>query len=354
MTPLQRIQEQLCLHNTDAVLIRCVQNRQFATGFPSSEGLVIILQKKAYFIVDFRYIEAAQKEVQNFEIVLLNGGIYQMAADILKENGAAIVAFEGSFITYSTYLAMKEILKDFTLNSDDLFLLRLREVKSPQEIEWIAQAQKIGEDTFRHICGFIKAGMSELDIALEIDYHMRKLGGEMSAFDTIAVSGQNSSKPHGVPTSKKIQNGDFITMDFGTKIHGYCGDMTRTVAVGFVTDEMKQVYEVVRRAQETALSNIKANMTGMQADSFARDVIEGAGFGTYFGHSLGHGVGLDIHEEPRFSPMAQMNIEKNAVVSVEPGIYLPGKFGVRIEDLVVVEENGVKNLNTLGNELIIL
>jgi Xaa-Pro aminopeptidase len=354
MTPLARIQEQLLICGADAVLIRSAPNRQFATGFSSSEGLVIITRSRAYFIVDFRYIEAARSAVSNFEIVLLDRGIYQMAGDILKENDAKNIVFEGNFVTYAAYLSMKKILKNFTLNPDDAFLSKLREVKSPQEIKWISQAQRIGEDTFRHICPLIKAGISEMDIAIEIDYHMRKLGGQMPAFDTIVVSGQNSSKPHGVPTSKKIENGDFVTMDFGTKIHGYCGDMTRTVAVGFATEEMKRVYEVVCRAQDTALAGIRALQTGKEADALARDVIGAAGFGPCFGHSLGHGVGLDIHEEPRFSHLSETIIEENTVVSVEPGIYLPGKFGVRIEDLVVVEKNGVRNLNTLGNEMIIL
>jgi Xaa-Pro aminopeptidase len=249
---------------------------------------------------------------------------------------------------------MKEILKDFHLNPDDTFLRKLREVKSPEEMEWIGQAQRIGEETFRHICSLIKPGVCEADIAIEIDYHMRKLGGQMPAFDTIVVSGQNSSKPHGVPTAKKVENGDFVTMDFGTKIHGYCGDMTRTVAVGFVTDEMKRVYEVVRQAQSEALGRLCAGLTGKEADALARNVIEKAGFGPCFGHSLGHGVGLDIHEEPRFSALFETIIEENTVVSVEPGIYIPGKFGVRIEDLVVILKNGIRNFNSLGNDLIIL
>lgn len=351
---LKRIQAQLRLSGADAILIRSAVNRQFATGFRSSEGLAVVTAKKGYLLVDFRYIEAARNAVSDFEVVLLDRGLFSMAAEILKDSHAKSVVFEGSFVTYSSYLAMKETLKDFTLDPNDAFLGRLRETKSPEEIRRIARAQSMGEETFRHICKLIKPGVTEEEVAIEIDYHLRKQGGEAPAFDTIAVSGRNSSKPHGVPSSKKIEAGDFVTMDFGTKVEGYCSDMTRTVAVGNASDEMKKVYETVRSAQSAALAGIRAGIAGKKADALARSVIEEAGFGLFFGHSLGHGVGLEIHEEPRFAASFEGAIPEGAVVSVEPGIYIPGRFGVRIEDLVVVEKDGVKNLNTLGSELIIL
>jgi Xaa-Pro aminopeptidase len=230
----------------------------------------------------------------------------------------------------------------------------LRSIKTENEVESIVKAQRIAEDAFNHILKFIKVGVTEKEIALELDFYMLRNGGEGLSFETIAVSGKNSSMPHGVPCDKKVENGDFITMDFGTIINGYHSDMTRTVAVGFATDEMKNVYDAVLKAQKNCLDNIKAGISCKDGDMFARSVINDSGYGKYFTHSTGHGVGVEIHEFPNLSPASDSILQVGNIVTVEPGIYIPGKFGVRIEDMALITENGCRNLTNAPKELIIL
>ena len=218
----------------------------------------------------------------------------------------------------------------------------------------IIKAQRIAEAAFEHILTFIKEGVTEKEVALELDYYMLSHGADGLSFETIAVSGKNSSKPHGVPSDKKIEKGDFVTMDFGAVVEGYHSDMTRTVAVGFVTDEQKNVYETVLKAQEAAQAAASSGVCCADVDKAARDVIENAGYGEYFNHSTGHGVGVEIHEYPRLSTVCKAILSVGNVVTDEPGIYIPEKFGVRIEDMLLITENGCENLTRAPKELIIL
>jgi Xaa-Pro aminopeptidase len=253
--------------------------------------------------------------------------------------------------------ALKKGLETKVSPSDALSarLADLRSVKRRDELNSIVTAQRIAEKAFDDILNFIKAGVTEKEIAALLEYKMKQYGAEGIAFDTIAVSGANSSLPHGVPTDKKVEAGDFITMDFGAVINGYCSDMTRTVAVGFVTDEMAKVYDTVLRANINTEKNIRAGITCKDADALARDVINEAGYGDFFGHGTGHGVGLLIHEKPTLSPKAEKTkLRAGQVVTDEPGIYLPEKFGVRIEDMLYVRKNDCKNLTKAPKHLIIL
>lgn len=348
------IQERLQQQQLDAMVIMTPSNRFYASKFRSTAGMALITPSRAWFLVDFRYIEAARATIEGMDVVQVNGKYYDYLSSQAKEHHFARVGFEERSITYWEYTQLQACMKGAELVPAEEMLLQLRQVKAPEELKAIQNAQRISETAFAEILNFIKPGRTEREIQIELDYQMQKAGGEGLAFDSIVVSGANSSKPHGVPTDKQVQDGDFLTMDFGCKFGGYCADMTRTVAIGHATDEMRQVYDTVLRAQKEAMAHIHANMAGSLADSFARDIIREAGYGEHFGHALGHSVGIDIHELPSFAPRYDAMIPAGAVMSVEPGIYLPGEFGVRIEDLVLVQENGVASLNTSEKELIIL
>lgn len=354
---MNNLQKLLAEHGDNcAALIISPENRKYFTGFDSSDGFLIVSQNRAVFITDGRYIEAAEKQITNCEVRLL-GKTYPQITEILNEMGCRRLLVESTRMTVSTYNSLKGVLKKISVSTDttlDTIINTLRSVKTEDEVESIVKAQRIAEDAFEHILKFIKVGVTEKEIALELDFYMLRNGGEGLSFETIAVSGKNSSMPHGVPSNKKIENGDFITMDFGTIINGYHSDMTRTVAVGFATEEMKNVYNAVLRAQQNCLDKIKAGISCKDGDEFARSVIRDAGYGQYFTHSTGHGVGVEIHEFPNLSPASDSILQVGNIVTVEPGIYIPEKFGVRIEDMALVTENGCRNLTNANKELIIL
>lgn len=340
----------------DGALIFSEENRRYFTGFASTDGYLLVSVDKAIFITDSRYIEAAQKKIQNCE-VRLQGKTYSQLLETFIEMGVQRVAVEASRVSLAEFARLQEGLEPLYVLSDstlDEMITAQREVKRPEEIEKILAAQKIAEDAFEHICGFIKPGKTEKEVALELDFYMLSHGAEALSFETIAVTGKKTSMPHGVPDDTVIQNGDFVTMDYGAVVDGYHSDMTRTVAVGEVSEEQKKIYNIVLEAQTAVCDGVKAGMTGKEGDALARDIIEKAGYGAYFGHGTGHGVGVEIHEEPRFSPTCGATLAANNVVTSEPGIYLPGKFGVRIEDMVRITENGCENLTKCPKELIIL
>ena len=337
-------------------LIIAPENRRYFTGFESSDGFLIVSENRAVFITDGRYIEAAEKQVSNCEVMLL-GKAYPQIAQILKEMDCRRLLVESTRMTLSTYNALKGVLKKTPISTDttlDTIINTLRSIKTETEVQSIVKAQRIAEDAFEHILKFIKPGVTEKEIALELDFYMLSHCGEGLSFETIAVSGANTSMPHGVPSNKKVENGDFVTMDFGTIINGYHSDMTRTVAVGCATDEMKNAYDAVLRAQENCLNNIKASISCKDGDEFARSVLRDAGLGQYFTHSTGHGVGVEIHEFPNLSPASDSILQVGNIVTVEPGIYIPEKFGIRIEDMALITENGCRNLTNANKNLIIL
>lgn len=344
--------------NADSALIVTPENRRYFTDFASSDGILVVTREGSIFFTDSRYIEAAQKTVTCCEVAE-GKKVYEQIRDFLNAKNVKNIAVEQSGITLAQYENLKknENLKAFELLGDsslDKAISTLRQVKNSAETDRIKAAQRITEKAFLHILDFIKVGRTEREIQLELDFFMLRNGAEALSFDTIAVSGVNSSMPHGVPSDKKIENGDFITMDFGAVVDGYHSDMTRTVAVGFVTDEQRMIYETVLSAQMNALSVLKAGVSCKDADKAARDVIASEGYGEFFGHSTGHGVGIEIHEKPNLSPLSDAVLNAGNVVTVEPGIYLPGKFGVRIEDMAVITENGCENLTNAEKSLIIL
>ena len=324
--------------NNKAVLICTQTNRRYLSGFHSSLGYLFVSEQKKVLLVDGRYVLAAKKHThKNIEVVLLEN-VYEQINGYIKQGNVKNVFLEteisvGSFVAFKDNLAC-EIT---ALNELSKTLLLKRSVKEENEINLIVKAQNIAERAFNNILNYIKVGVSEKRIALELDYEMQRLGSEGVSFDTICVSGENSALPHGVPSDKLIDDGDFITMDFGAVCGGYHSDMTRTVSVSYATDEMIEVYETVLNAQFAAAKAIKSNVSCKTVDSIARQYITQKGYGEYFTHSTGHGVGLEIHEYPNLSARNDILLESNQVVTCEPGIYLQNKFGVRIEDMILVK-----------------
>lgn len=340
----------------DAALITSGSNRFYFTEMRSSAGVILITRETAYLIIDFRYIEKARKTAKGVEVIL-EGNRFEQLNALLVKHGAKTLAVEAAGLDLAAFNLYKEKLNSVTLLADntlDQAIFKGRSVKDNSEIEKMAMAQKLTDDTFLYILERIEAGKTEKEVMLDMEFYIRKIGAEKASFDFIVVSGKNSSMPHGVPSEKKIEKGDFLTMDFGCVYEGYCSDMTRTVAVGSVTDEQRTVYETVLKAQLATIDYIRAGVKGKDVDKVARDIIYAAGYEGCFGHGLGHSLGIDVHENPRCSLGSEDILLPGMSTSVEPGIYIPDKFGVRIEDVVIVEENGCKNLTQSKKELIIL
>lgn len=341
----------------DAVLITSQINRLYFTGMHSSAGtLLLIKNAAAYFIIDFRYIEKARAEVQGCEI-LLQGKLYEQVDHLLQKHAVKTVTLESDYMTISEYLRFKEKLPQVEFKMESVVGALIREQrmrKSPAELASIKEAQRIAEDAFMHICDYIKIGRSERQIAGELLDYTYRHGSDRPSFDYIVVSGRNSSMPHGVPTDKTVERGDFVTLDFGCTVEGYCSDMTRTVAVGEASQEQEQVYNTVLRAQEAAISAVREGVCCKDVDAAARGLITAAGYGECFGHGTGHSLGIEIHEAPAFNAVDETICRPGIVMTVEPGIYLEGKFGVRIEDMVVVTDSGCENLTHAPKQLQVL
>lgn len=330
-------------------------NRFYLSGFRSSAGMIVLTENKAVLLVDFRYFEKAKKTVQNMEVVLANN-FFANAKEMLETENIKKILPETDFINLDSFERMKKAFEGIEVSNDNSLsqtISSLRQIKSAEETKCIKKSQGITDNAFAHILNFIKAGVTEREIALELEFFMRKTGSEGVAFDTIAVSGKNSSLPHGVPTEKPLENGDFLTMDFGAVYNGYCSDMTRTVAVGYVTDEQQKVYDTVLKAQLSALKEIGPNKVCKEIDKIARDIINKE-FDGCFGHGLGHSVGLEIHENPALNTRDETLLKAGVIMTVEPGIYIPDKFGVRIEDMVLITDTSYENLTKSPKELIII
>lgn len=353
MDNYKRVQEINKNLNIDAVLISNGNNMRYISGFAGETGYLYISEKHHMVITDFRYTYQAEAEAEGYEIVTIGSGGYEEAInDILRTDNVKHLGFEAMDMLYSKYQELKDkLLVDELLPVKDE-ITRLRRVKTPKELEYIKQAESIGDKVFSEILTFIKPGMTELEVAARIEYLLKLYGGERLSFPAIVASGINSSMPHAVPGKKKIENGDFLTMDFGCVYEGYCSDMTRTIVIGKASDKQKEIYNKVLEAQLAALEVIRAGIKGKDVDKVARDIIYQAGYEGCFGHGLGHSVGLFIHEEPRFSTSEEDIIEPGMAITVEPGIYVRGFGGVRIEDLVVVTEDGYENYTYSDKSLI--
>ena len=343
------------LPENTAALVYTPINRHYLTGFESSLDFLLISKDDSCLFVDGRYILAAKRAVKNCRVELFTK-ISDSLNEFVNKNNIKTLFCEDT-ITVAELKRFKEMLPNVEVTADcglrtDIETLRL--TKSDYEVECIVKAQRIAEKAFQETLNFIKVGVTEREIAAYLEYKMKCYGSQMPSFDTIVVSGVKSAMPHGVPDGKLVETGDFITFDFGAVINGYHSDMTRTVAVGFATDKMRNVYDIVLNAQLSAEKTVKAGVKCADVDKAAREIIANAGYGKYFTHSLGHGIGLEVHEVPTVSQMSETVLKAGNIISNEPGIYIEGEFGVRIEDMLLVTEDGSKNLTNCEKSLIIL
>ncbi len=339
----------------DALLIQNDKNRRYALGFASSAGCCLVTPEKAWFFTDSRYIEAAQNTIKGAEVAMISSAepYEKKINELIEKCSIKRLGVEEASMSHADYLSLSAKLKAELVPAQSIFK-ELRSSKKAEEIASLKTAQGIAEAALREVLPLIKPGVTERELAAELTYRMLLGGAENNSFDPIVITGSKTSMPHGVPGDVKIRSGDFVTMDFGCVYTGYCSDMTRTVAVGSASEKMKEVYSVVLEAQLAGIEAAKAGVTGREIDKAARDIIAKAGYGAYFGHSFGHGVGLDIHEEPNASPTNEKPMPAGAVISAEPGIYIPGEFGVRIEDVIIIRENGAENITRFEKNLIIL
>lgn len=350
---IEKLRENMSAKGIESFLVISDPNRNYLSGFTGNESFALITKEEAFFITDSRYTEQAEMQVKDYQILQYKGKIIDFISDLVNSKGIKNIALEEGIVTLSFYQELKgkytgEILSGQKEIED------IRIIKSKDEAEKIKKAASIADSGFSHMLNFIKEGMTEREIALELEFFMKKQGASGLSFETIAASGFRSSLPHGAASGKKIEKGEFLTLDFGCIYQDYCSDMTRTVAIGEVSPKMKDIYNIVLEANRKALKAIKPGAVCKDVDAVARGYIEAMGYGANFGHGLGHGVGREIHEAPRLSPMCDVILKSGMVVTDEPGIYLPGEFGVRIEDLVLVTDEGFEVLSKSPRELISL
>ena len=339
--------------NIDGMLITSPSNLRYMAQFTGTAGIALVTPGNAIFITDFRYTEQAREQAKNYEIIEHKGNLPDELAKQIKRLGVQRLGFEQEHVTYAAYaLYKKKLAIDFVPTANLIEKLRL--VKDESEIQVLKEAAKIADDAFQHILAHIKPGVSERAVANELEFFMRNQGADSSSFDMIVASGTRSALPHGVASDKIIEKGDMVTLDFGAYYKGYCSDLTRTIAVGEPNEKLKEIYSIVLEAQKLALEKIKPGMSCKEADAIPRNYIRDHGYGNYFGHSTGHGIGLDIHEGPTLSTRSTQLLEKGMVVTVEPGIYISGIGGVRIEDDIVLTEQGNERLTHAPKDLIIL
>lgn len=353
MLKLQKLRKALQEQNIDGILITNGYNRRYMTGFTGTAGVAIVSQNDAVFITDFRYTEQAAAQVQDFRIVQHEATILEEIATQVNNMGIKLLGFEKDTVSFGTYELYKNMIQADLVPISGL-IEKIRLIKTQQEINIIKVACEIADHAFTHILDFIKPGKTELEVSNELEFFMRKQGATQSSFDIIVASGLRSALPHGVATNKVIEKGDFVTLDFGALYNGYISDITRTVAVGEPSEKLVDMYNAVLASQLLALEKVGPGLTGVQADAIARDYLKEKGYGEAFGHSLGHGIGLEVHEGPGLSMRSNTVLEPGMAVTIEPGVYLPGIGGVRIEDDILITETGNELLTHSSKELIIL
>lgn len=357
LVKIKKISSQFA-HNKQAALITSETNVRYLTDFPNSEGTMLVTRTGAFLLVDFRYGEAAQKKVKHCEVIVYDS-LSETLKNLIKKFEIEEILIETSSVTVQKAKTYKKIFTECgckLISNDvlDRLLSNSRIIKFDDEIAKIERAQRITEEAFLELLNIVKPGVTEVQLALELEFLMRRKGASGVSFDLITIAGKKTSMPHGVPDDSEIKSGDFVTFDIGAVYEGYHSDMTRTIAVGDISNEQREVYSIVLEAQLAALAKVKAGVKASEVDKTARDIIESHGYGEYFRHSTGHGVGLEIHEQPTVSPKSSAILSSGMVITVEPGIYIPDKFGVRIEDMVVVTKDGCNNLAKLPKELMIV
>ena len=352
MNKLEQVHEILNHKRLDAMIVLSDFNRRYLSGFTGTSGALIITHNKNYLVADFRYIEQATKQAPEFEIINRQNGLITEIKNILEQAQLSNIGFEGHQISYDTYVELNKGMITLISISDSID--KIREVKSEEEIKLIRKAAEIVDKTYDYILTVVKVGMSEREIKALLESKMLELGADGPSFDTIVASGYRGALPHGVASDKLIEKGDMITLDFGAYYRGYCSDITRTFAIREPDPKMKEIYNIVLSSQIKAIDEIRPGMTVQEADALSRDYIDAHGYGQEFGHSLGHGIGLDIHEGPLLSKNSTGELQVNNCVTIEPGIYVDGLGGVRIEDDILITENGCDVFTKCTKDLIIL
>ena len=352
-TKLQNVRLAMKEKGMDALFVTNELNQRYLLGYPFTDGMLLILPEVAYMVTDFRYYEEAQAHADPAFEVVMPAPRAPFVTEVLEKHGVKTVGYESASLSCDEFDRLSKLYGTFTFLPCGNLFSTIRKVKEPAALDKIARAQQITDMAFSHILKVMTPEMTEIDVALELEFFMRKHGAEATAFETISVSGDASALPHGKPRAVKLKAG-FLTMDYGALYEGYCSDMTRTVVIGKADAEMKRLYQTVLEAQTAALAVIREGMECAAVDKVARDIINGAGYEGCFGHGLGHGVGLFIHEKPSLSSVGGKDVilESGNVVTVEPGISLRGKYGCRIEDMVAVTPDGCRNFTASPKELI--
>ncbi|MBQ3054048.1 MAG: aminopeptidase P family protein [Clostridia bacterium] len=347
------LKKQMEILNMDSFYVSNLSNVYYLSGFKGTAGTIFVTKEKVYLITDFRYISQAKEQTENIEIIDVAKGEKEIFCDIIKKHNISSVGFEQEYISYKRFTQLGEIFSGVKLLASEGMVEKLRIIKTKEEIAAIEKACEIADEAFERVYPLMKEGISELEVAAMLEYEMKKQGATGVSFETIVASGVRSSMPHGTASEKLLYEGDFVVMDFGCIYKGYCSDITRTVAIGNASDKMRDIYNKVLTVQEESLKEIKKGAFCKEVDNKSRQMFSLWGIDSYFGHSLGHGVGIDIHELPNLSSKSSFTIQENMIVTVEPGIYIENEFGVRIEDTVAVTENGAKRLTKSGKHLII-
>ncbi len=347
---LTKLREALTTEGLDAILITQSENRRYVSGFTGSAGVLLISHEQAVLATDFRYYEQVEKQAPDFQLAEVKDEFKTVLPELVQQLGAKRVGFESDHLTVDQHREWQEVAEGavstskFELVPTKELVTRMRAVKDEDELSKIKKAIVLADEALAHIAGFIEPGMTEREVAWDLEVFMRTHGAEKLAFDIIVGSGPNGAMPHATVSERVIQVGEPIVIDMGAMVGGYNSDLTRTICAGRPDDKLKEIYDIVLEAQLAAERSIRPGMQGKQADDIARQVIEEAGYGENYGHGLGHGVGLAVHEKPGVGRLSEGVLEPGMVFTVEPGIYLPGWGGVRIEDIVVLREDGVEVL----------
>ncbi len=350
MKAYERALELIKKEGAEAVLVSNLANIRYLSGYTNDTGYLLITDKKRFLLTDFRFTTQAKLEATDYEVIETRG-YAKVLAELLEKEEISKVAFEEEDIPYSVYRAFSEVFHCEMLPIANI-LSTLRQIKTPQELAYIKEAEHIGDRALAKLLPELKPGMTEAQIAAMLEFNMRMLGAENISFPSIIASGVNSSMPHAMPGEKPIEIGDFITMDFGCKYHGYCSDMTRTIVLGKASEKQKEIYNIVLEAQLECLEMMKPGVVCKDVHNKAVEIISKYGYGQYFGHGLGHSVGLEIHESPACNGRCEDVLQPGMLMTDEPGIYIEGFGGVRIEDLVAITETGYENFAESPKELI--
>ncbi len=350
---IEKLRDAMKGKGLDAVLLVGDYNRNYLSGFTGNESFSVLTLDKAFFITDSRFTEQATQQVKDYEILEYskNTTFADFLSDLVNKNNIKKLGFEENILSYSTYSLYRSKLNCELVPMEGI-VEEIRVIKDESELVHMRKAAEIADKAFDHMLKFIKPGMTEREVGLELEFYMKKLGATALSFPSIVASGVRSSLPHGEATDKVIKEGEFLTLDYGCIYEGYCSDMTRTVVIGKPSEKMVEIYNTVLEAQEKALKGFKPGVSAIEVDKIARDHIKSKGYGDYFGHSLGHGVGREIHESPIVGYKNNKELKAGMVVTDEPGIYIPDFGGVRIEDILLIKEDGIEIFSKSPKNLI--